>query len=515
MKMKMTYKQRTLIMYLAFVLIFAIYLLIGTSGSAPYRTVAFSFGSFEVAWYATFILTGIVFAFLMALNELKRFKMNTDFLYDGILITVPLAVIAARLHWVIFNLDKINNFGDIFNFQSGGLGIHGAVIVTFLFLIYFAKRKKVSYFFIMELVVPGFLIAQAIGRWGNFMNQELYGPILENASWLPKFIADQMYIAGNYYHPVFLYESIFNIVGFILLITVVRKLKFYKIGDSIAYYLVWYGLVRIPVELLRIGSGVDEPLKVLGLYVSVWISVLFIVIGVLAYILKRKKFKNLPRFEEYSDRAVILDLDGTVLDTTEIIVETFKQTFRELLPDVKLTESDYTKFIGPTLSETFSKYTNDNEKVNKLIKHYQKISEEKHEVMKIKPFDGVDETIKYLKKQNFKVAIVSSKSHYFVRLGLENANLIEYIDLIIGNDDVTEHKPSGMPIQKALDTLNVYPGKTCYVGDHPSDIISARNAGIPSVLVSYSLHYQDALANQPDYVVKSFGDILNITDEFN
>src|SRR5690554_2401960 len=107
MKMKMTYKQRTLIMYLAFVLIFAIYLLIGTSGSAPYRTVAFSFGSFEVAWYATFILTGIVFAFLMALNELKRFKMNTDFLYDGILITVPLAVIAARLHWVVFNLDKI------------------------------------------------------------------------------------------------------------------------------------------------------------------------------------------------------------------------------------------------------------------------------------------------------------------------------------------------------------------------------------------------------------------------
>src|SRR5690554_2283707 len=195
--MKMTNKRKTTLMYVSFVFVFTLLVLIATSGQAPYNSSAIEIGDFNIAWYAVFILTGVVFAFIMGLNEFRKFKLNTDILYDGIIIALPLAIIAARLHYVLFNLDQINSIGDIFNIQSGGLGIHGAVIVTFIFLIFFAKHKKISYWFVIEIVVIGFFIGQMIGRWGNFMNQELYGPAVNNLNWLPNIISDQMYIGGS------------------------------------------------------------------------------------------------------------------------------------------------------------------------------------------------------------------------------------------------------------------------------------------------------------------------------
>lgn len=504
----MTNKKRTLLMYVSFIFVFTILVLIATRGSAPYNSNAIEVGNFKVAWYAVFILSGVVFAFIMGLNEFRKFNLNPDILYDGIIIALPLAIVGARLHYILFNLSQVSSIGDIFNIQNGGLGIHGAVIVTFLFLIYFAKRKKISYWFIMEIVVVGFFIGQMIGRWGNFMNQELYGPVVDNLNWLPSIIRDHMFINGSFRHPVFLYESISNLLGVILLLNVVRRFKFYKLGDGLAFYLVWYGIVRIPVELLRIGSGVDEPLKMFGIYVSVWISVLFIIGGGVLFIVKRKLFKNLPHYNDYSNKAILLDLDGTVVDTADLIIKTFKEVFKTKLPKIKLTEKDYLEFIGPTLVESFSKYASSEEEVSELVKTYVEISERNHNEEEIKTFSGVEDTIKWFVQNNYQIAVVSSKNSRFVKLGLEKTNLLQYINLIIGSDNVDEHKPSPKPLLEAVKVLGIDATQTFYVGDHENDIKSAKAADIKSVLVGYSIRYHEALNEKPDFIINNFEDLL-------
>ena len=284
------------VMYVTFVLVFAIVLLLATGfQDAPYRTYVFSFGGFTVAWYSVFILTGIVLAATFAHIELKSHNMDTNILYDGLLFALPIAILGARLHYIIFNWDHVETFLDVFAVWQGGLGIHGAVIATLIFLIFYARKKKTSFWFIVDIVVIGFLIGQVIGRWGNFMNQELYGPPIES-QWLinllPRFIGDQMFINGLYRHPVFLYESLLNLIGLIVIL-IIRNKKILKTGDVLAFYLIWYGIVRIPIELLRLQSGSHEPLQLNGLSVSITTSILFIlsgvVIGVVERILKNKK----------------------------------------------------------------------------------------------------------------------------------------------------------------------------------------------------------------------------------
>src|SRR5690554_6648702 len=273
--------------YLGFSLIFSILVLIATRGEAPYASTAFTLGSFQVQWYAVFILTGIVFAVMLSYLEIKRVKMDPEILWDGLLIFIPFSIVSARLWYVLFNLDRYqNDWGRIFNLTEGGLGIHGAVIGTFIALIWFTRRKKISYWFLLDIVAPGFLIGQTLGRWGNFMNRELYGPIADNLNWLPSFIKDQMFIQGAYRHPTFLYESLWNLTGLILIL-VLRKKRLFKLGDILACYLVWYGIGRIPTETLRLMSGVDEPLMAFGIPVSITTSILFILAGLTIMILKR------------------------------------------------------------------------------------------------------------------------------------------------------------------------------------------------------------------------------------
>jgi len=308
-------------MILGFILL--VVLATATQDGFPYNPKAIdtnlSIGNFEfdVQWYAVFILTGIIFAAILAYFEFKRYGEDTEKLFDGLLYGVPASIIGARLWWVIFNLEDIHSFGDIFAVQDGGLAIHGAIAFMFVFVIFFTKWKKLSFWWLLDVVAPGFLIGQSMGRWGNFMNGELYGPAVDNLNYLPKFISEQMYIHNAYHLPTFLFESMWNLLGLVLVI-ILRRKKIFKLGDIIGMYFVWYGAIRIPMELLRLKGDPYDPLPLPWLsspvtawyqMTSLWTSVLLIVVGVGILVFKRIYAKDLPYYSEYESEEKINEAD--------------------------------------------------------------------------------------------------------------------------------------------------------------------------------------------------------------
>lgn len=270
-----------------------LFIAISMQTTVPYNPIAINLGFAEIAWYAVFILTGIILAAYLSVQEFKKIGWDENILYDGILYAVPLSIIAARIYYVIFDPSpNYKNFIDVINISRGGLAIHGAVIATVIFMIFFAKKRKISFFAFADIVVIGFLIGQIVGRWGNFMNQELYGPAIQSEfiiKLLPNFILKQMEIDGVYRHPTFLYEGIWNFVGLVFLL-ITRRKKIFKIGDTLGLYLIWYGLGRgAIIEPLRMQGHPDDALRIFGLPVNVILSLgLFMLAGIAVLIINRK-----------------------------------------------------------------------------------------------------------------------------------------------------------------------------------------------------------------------------------
>ncbi|MFA5693025.1 MAG: prolipoprotein diacylglyceryl transferase [Acholeplasmataceae bacterium] len=502
-------KYRNLILYGGLLLVFLILVLIATRGTAPYDKIAIRIGDFEVAWYAVFILTGIIFGTLISYSEFVNAGLDPDILWDGLLIFVPLSIVGARLWYVLFNLDSYQgNFLRMLDITEGGLGIHGAVIVTFLGIILFAKIKKVNYFFILDVVAPGFLIGQTLGRWGNFMNQELYGPVVDNLNWLPNFISKQMLINNEFRHPTFLYESIWNLIGLILMLFL-RNKKNFKLGDLLALYLVWYGIGRIPTESLRLLSGVDEPLMAFGIPVSIATSVLLIVAGLLVFILKRIYFKDLGSYKDYGKKIVLFDLDGTLLDTKDDIYNNLRKTFKRFYPGKIFSDEDLKPFFGPTLNQSFSNLEKDPKKVNKMIDYYKEVAHGDDRAIS-KTFPHAYETLKTLKENGFLIGVVSSKIKLMVEKGLRDNDLLDFVDIIVGSDNVNNHKPHPEPIHHALSLLKIDSHFAYYVGDHPNDVLSAKEANVTFIGVSYSISYHELLKEKPDYIIDSLDKLLYI-----
>jgi len=245
------------------------------------NSVALDLGFAQITWYATFILTGITIGATLTYFEFKRVGWNTEILFDGLLYAVPLAIVGARLYYVIFDpTPNYNSFIDVINITEGGLAIHGAVIVTLIFIIFFTKKKKIDVWVLADMLAVGFLVGQIIGRWGNFMNGEAHGPVIQSQfilNLLPNFIESNMTnpVNGLTYHPTFFYEGLWNFVGLVgLLIT--RRFKIFKIGDMIALYLIWYGLGRgLIIEPLR-----QDPLYIFGLKANIVLSLVLFDLGV-------------------------------------------------------------------------------------------------------------------------------------------------------------------------------------------------------------------------------------------
>ncbi|MFH2117693.1 MAG: prolipoprotein diacylglyceryl transferase [Bacillota bacterium] len=267
----------------------------------PYNSTAIDLGFAQIAWYAVFILSGISMGAYLAYLEFKKLGWKTDLLFDALLWAVPLSIIGSRIYYIIFDPNpSYQNIIDYISIQNGGLSIHGAVITALIFIIIFTKTKKISFWLLADILAIGFLVGQIVGRWGNFMNAEAYGPVIESQfilNILPSFIKDQMLIAGAYHHPTFLYEGIWNFIGLVGLL-IIRRKRILKAGDLFAFYLIWYGLGRgAIIEPLRIGGDPSDALRMFGLPTNVVLSLgLFMLGGIVIIFAKKHYIKDQPYY---------------------------------------------------------------------------------------------------------------------------------------------------------------------------------------------------------------------------
>ena len=242
-------------------------------------------------WYTFLILVGVILAFLLALKEEKRLMLPKDTIIDLCLIVLPSGIIGARLYYVVMLWSYFeNNPLSILYIWEGGLAIYGGVIGGIIATYFFAKKRKLSFFTLLDCLVPGLLLAQSIGRFGNYFNMEAYGAVITN----PKFQFFPMAVlipTGDTYiwhMATFFYESLWNLLGFLVLYLIRKKQK--KPGLLVCWYLLIYGSGRFIIEQLRTDS-----LFIGSARVSQWLSFALCVLGcfVLLYnILKNKSIIN-------------------------------------------------------------------------------------------------------------------------------------------------------------------------------------------------------------------------------
>lgn len=264
----------------------------------PLNNVALQLGPISIHWYGIILGTAALVGLLLAIREGKKRGLHPDFWLDLMLFAVPVAILFARFYYVVFEWNSYkDNPIDAFKIWEGGLAIHGALIGSVLVGWLYSRNKKVSFWGIADIAAPSIIMGQIIGRWGNFMNQEAHGgPIsaqgLESFWWniLPDWIKNQMYIKGaymdgeyieqgQYYHPTFLYESLWNLVGFVLLL-VMRRFNPRR-GELFISYIIWYSIGRYFIEGLRTDSlwlvpGVIRIAQLIGVVLIVLMVIILI-----------------------------------------------------------------------------------------------------------------------------------------------------------------------------------------------------------------------------------------------
>lgn len=206
----------------------------------------------NIYWYGIIIGFGFILAVFYALRRCKQFGLTQDNVLDMLLASVPSAIVGARLYYIIFNPDNYfgeGKWGNIIKIWEGGLAIYGGIIFAIIALIIVCKARKIPILPMMDLGGLGLLIGQCIGRWGNFMNREAFGGITDVFCRMGLVVGDTTY----YVHPTFLYESLWNLVGFILLHFISKKHRKFD-GQIFLMYIGWYGLGRFMIEGLRTDS---------------------------------------------------------------------------------------------------------------------------------------------------------------------------------------------------------------------------------------------------------------------
>lgn len=245
------------------------------AGQRPINPVIFSVGPVQLRWYGLLIAGSFIPGFYLAAGEARRKGIDVDTLYDFAVVAALCGFVGARLAYVVQNLPVyLAEPARIFAVWEGGLSLHGVLIGGVLAVAWYTRRINKPFFTVVDVVTPTMPLGQAIGRWGNFFNQELFG--------YPTDVPWKMYVAPEYrppewaqfayFHPTFLYESLWN-VGVLALLLWVRRLPRAREGDVMFLYLAAYSLGRFWVEFFRIGT----PLA-LGLTLAQWVSLAIVVL---------------------------------------------------------------------------------------------------------------------------------------------------------------------------------------------------------------------------------------------
>lgn len=242
--------------------------------------IAFTIFGVDIAWYGLLIAIGMMLGVFLAVKRAKNIGVNEEVVYDIALWSIPAGVLGARIYYVVFNLDYYSSdWSRVIQFRQGGLAIHGGIIVGFIVGYLICKKNNVNFLSMADVAAPSFILGQAIGRWGNYFNQEAYGR--------PTDLPWAIMIDGVSVHPTFLYESIWNIIVMSGLIFYTKKKKVE--GEIFFLYLIFYSIGRFFIEGLRIDSLMIGPFRTAQL-----ISLLMIVGGYVSihYLKRRKAIKR-------------------------------------------------------------------------------------------------------------------------------------------------------------------------------------------------------------------------------
>lgn len=585
---KLSKKQLSLIGVGIALVLLVVYILCSVFYSYPYTIhlepnilspYFLKFDNFEIRWYAIFVVGG---ACLVALygyyGFAKRCHLDSDTTLTGVTFGIISGVLGARIYYVIFEHQNISfddgiikGLIDIINPAGGGLAIHGGIYAAALFVFVYCIIKKIKFLELIEIVLPLLMLGQVIGRWGNFFNQEAYGPLVNGYQGhpltqtdlisqretlrhllVPNFVIDQMYLTSKvtyegvtqyvtgYYHPTFFYESVANCIGAFTYIFLRKHTKKFYIGDGICFYLTWYGFVRFFIELLR-----QDPLvfRLFGIEFKAAIvtSILFFVAGITLFILRRvfkvhmvstkeffyeggdiwkeghKNNEKKTNVEVKYEDVIIFDCDGTLLDTYGLIIFITRKVLEEQFPNRTFTDEEVEAFFGPLLDESFAKYTSDPVKLNECIELYRKYNKIYHPEY-VHAYDGIKEMLENLRMLGFKSVIVSNKITKAVKMGLKISGIDKYIDDVIGAEMLKTPKPDPDGLLQVIEKYKL--NKVLFVGDTKYDIECGQNAKayhpvLKTVGVTWCQTSKEEFEEYgADYTIDSPDQLLEVLDQY-
>ena len=259
---------------------------------------AFAVGGLEIYWYGIAIVLGVISGTLAAVVRARRSGQNPGLYLDFLFYALIASIVGARIYYVVFAWDEYrNDLLKIFAFREGGLAIYGAVIGAFASGVIYARVKKLDFWVFADTAIPGLILGQAVGRWGNFFNREAFGGytdslfamryLLNQAGTVPKAVLDRVITAGGtgyiQVHPTFLYESAWNLAVFLLLVFFTRRKK--VDGEVTLLYLTGYGFGRFFIEGLRVDQLI---IGHTGIPISQVLSAVLVVAGVFVFVWRRR-----------------------------------------------------------------------------------------------------------------------------------------------------------------------------------------------------------------------------------
>lgn len=459
----------------------------------------------DIAWYAILILTGAVLALKFTQKAAAERGISKDLVEDMFFGILLVGIVGARLWYVIFYPDTsyfLSNPLKIFAFRDGGLAIQGGLFAGAAYAYYASKKANIKFIDLADATLPNVLIAQAIGRWGNFLNQEAFGQVVSESfySGWPLWFKNQMFIDGAFRQPMFLLESGLNILGFLIIYFGLKKLKKVKRGDYAYSYLVWYGIVRFIVEHFR-----SDSLMLFNLKSAQLVSIVFVIIGALGLYGVFRKDKN-------NKVLVLFDFDGTIANSNPLIISSFNRVFKKNFPEMEITREMEVSYVGPTLDHTFKKYL----KLDNVDKYVNEYREENFIAQKegLTEIKNATKLLKYLNSHSVLIGMVSSKWKDSLNLGLSVLDFDKYMSVVVGGDEVDNPKPDPQGILKAKEMLLPDAEHCYYVGDTVTDILAAKASGFISIgLLGVEEIKQDIIDVKPDYVVNDLMEIINIIKE--
>ena len=252
--------------------------------------IAFNLGPLQVHWYGILIASAVMIAVILSSREAARQKLDPENIYDLILYSLPVAIVSARIYYVIFQWNYYRyNLNQIVAVWDGGIAIYGALIGSGIVVYLFCRYRKIPVWQMLDVIAPTVIMGQAIGRWGNFMNQEAFGRITNlkflQGLHLPGLVISQMNIQGAFRQPTFLYESLWDLLGFAFLMGLRHCPKLFKRGEVFLTYVIWYSFGRFFTEGMRTDSLMLGQIRV-----SQWLAMILVLTALGLIIWRRRRY---------------------------------------------------------------------------------------------------------------------------------------------------------------------------------------------------------------------------------